>query len=91
MIAHARPEDVAVAISTSGGSANIVAALEWARKRGLMTIGLVGADGGEVTRRNLVDIALVVRSDSIPRIQEAHASLYHVLRETIEVTAGGGA
>jgi D-sedoheptulose 7-phosphate isomerase len=56
-----------------------------------MTVGLVGADGGEVTRRNLVDIALVVRSDSIPRIQEAHASLYHVLRETIEVTAGGGA
>lgn len=91
MIAHARPEDVAVAISTSGGSANVVTALEWARKRGLMTVGLLGADGGEVTRRNLVDIALVAPSESIPRIQEAHASLYHVLRETIEVAAGGGA
>lgn len=46
LIAHARPEDVAIGISTSGGSANILAALAEARKRGLLTVGIVGYDGG---------------------------------------------
>jgi D-sedoheptulose 7-phosphate isomerase len=74
LVAQARPEDVAVGISTSGGSKNIVAALEEARKRGLLTIALLGYDGGEIVRRNLVDSAIVVRSDYIPRIQEVQAS-----------------
>jgi D-sedoheptulose 7-phosphate isomerase len=89
IIAHARPEDVAVGISTSGGSRNIVLALEEARKRGLLTVGLLGYDGGEILRRGLVDHALVVRSDYIPRIQEVQASTYHVLREMLEVLACG--
>lgn len=91
LIAHAAPEDVAIAISTSGGSANIVVALEEAKKRGLLTVGLLGYDGGEVVRRGLAEFALVVHSDYIPRIQEAHASIYHVLREAVEVASGGNA
>jgi len=83
LIAHARPEDVAIGISTSGGSRNIVMALEEARKRGLLTVGLLGYDGGEIVRRNLADRALVVRSDYIPRIQEVQASVYHVVTELL--------
>ncbi len=86
LIAHARPEDVAVGISTSGGSRNIVAALEEARKRGLLTVGLLGHDGGEIVRRGLADHALIVRSDYIPRIQEVQASIYHIIRELLEQT-----
>ena len=84
LIAHARPEDVAVGISTSGGSPNILAALAEARKRGLLTLGIVGYDGGRVVSERLADHAVVVRSDYIPRIQEVQASVYHVLRGLIE-------
>ncbi|CAN5830909.1 hypothetical protein BH23ACT11_BH23ACT11_06920 [soil metagenome] len=84
LIAHARPEDVAIGISTSGGSANILAALSEARKRGLLTVGLVGYDGGRIVSERLADHAVVVRSDYIPRIQEVQASIYHVLRGLIE-------
>jgi len=86
LIAHARPEDVAVGISTSGGSANILAALAEARKRGLLTVGIVGYDGGRIVAERLADHAVVVRSDYIPRIQEVQASIYHVLRGLIERT-----
>lgn len=85
LIAQAQPEDVAIGISTSGGSRNIIMALEEARKRNLLTIGLLGYDGGEILRRELADHALVVRSDYIPRIQEVQASVYHILRELLEV------
>ncbi len=84
LIAHARPADVAVAISTSGGSRNVVAALEEARKRGLLTVALLGYDGGDIRRRALADHCIVVRSDYIPRIQEVQASVYHVMRELLE-------
>jgi D-sedoheptulose 7-phosphate isomerase len=84
LIAHARPEDVAVGISTSGGSANILATLAEARKRGLLTVGIVGYDGGRIVAERLADHAVVVRSDYIPRIQEVQASIYHVLRGVIE-------
>jgi D-sedoheptulose 7-phosphate isomerase len=84
LIAHARPVDVAVGISTSGGSANILAALAEARKRGLRTVGIVGYDGGRILGERLADHAVVVRSDYIPRIQEVQASIYHVLRGLLE-------
>ncbi len=80
LIAHARPEDMAIGISTSGGSRNIVVALEEARKRGLLTVALLGYDGGEILRRGLADFPLIVRCDYIPRIQEVQASIYHTLR-----------
>jgi D-sedoheptulose 7-phosphate isomerase len=91
LIAHARPEDVAIGISTSGGSRNIVTALEEARKRGLLTVALLGYDGGEIYRRGLADFPIIVRSDYIPRIQEVQASAYHVIRETLEVLDRGDA
>jgi len=89
LIAHGRRGDVAVAISTSGGSRNIVVALEEARKRGLLTVALLGNDGGEVVRRTLADFPIVVHSDFIPRTQEVHASIYHMMRESLELVARG--
>jgi len=91
LIAQARAEDVAVAISTSGGSRNVVMALEEARKRGLLTVALLGNDGGEIYRRGVADFPIIVRSDYIPRIQEVQVSAYHVMRETLEVLNHGGA
>lgn len=88
-IAQARPADVAIGISTSGGSRNIVMALEEARKRNMVTVALLGYDGGEILRRGLADFPIVVHSDYIPRIQEVQASVYHVIRETMEVLARG--
>jgi D-sedoheptulose 7-phosphate isomerase len=83
LIAQCGPKDVAVAFSTSGGSRNVVAALEEARKRQLLTVALLGYDGGEIARRSLADKALIVNSDYIPRIQEAQGTMYHVLREAL--------
>ena len=83
LIAQSRPDDVAFAMSTSGGSKNVVAALEEARKRGLLTVALLGYDGGEIVRRGLADHAIVVRCDYIPRIQEAQAAIYHVMRRAL--------
>jgi D-sedoheptulose 7-phosphate isomerase len=85
LIAHARPGDIAIGISTSGGSGNVIAALGEARKRGLLTVALLGYDGGEIVRRQLADFAIVVRSDYIPRIQEVQASVYHIMRELLAV------
>lgn len=81
LIAQARSGDAAVAISTSGGSANIILALEEAKRRGLVTVALLGYDGGETLRRGLAAFPIVVRCDYIPRIQEVQASIYHVIRE----------
>jgi D-sedoheptulose 7-phosphate isomerase len=85
VIAYGREGDVAVALSTSGGSANIVAGLAEARRRGLRTIALVGYDGGRVAADRLADHVIVTPSQHIPRIQEAQASAYHVLRELVEL------
>ena len=90
LIAHARPEDVAIGISTSGGSRNIVMALEEARKRHILTVALLGNDGGEIARRKIADFPIIVRSDYIPRIQEVQASAYHVLLETLEALNDAG-
>jgi D-sedoheptulose 7-phosphate isomerase len=84
LIAQARPNDVVVGISTSGGSRNIIMALEEARKRNLLTVALLGYDGGEILRRGLADCPLIVRSDYIPRIQEVQASIYHSIRVLLD-------
>lgn len=89
LIAQARPEDVAIGISTSGSSRNIIAALEEARKKKLLTVALLGYDGGEIRRKQLADFSLVVQCDYIPRIQEVQASIYHIIRETLEVLSRG--
>ena len=89
LIAQARPQDVAIGISTSGGSANVIAALGEARKRGLLTVALLGYDGGEIARRGLADFTLVVPCDYIPRIQEVQASIYHVMLDVLAEVADG--
>ena len=83
VIAHGRQGDALLAISTSGNSANVIAALAEARRRGLGTIAMVGYDGGRVASEGLADHVVVTRSEHIPRIQEAQASAYHVLRELV--------
>jgi D-sedoheptulose 7-phosphate isomerase len=85
VIAHGREDDTLLAFSTSGGSANVLAALAEARRRGLLTIVMVGYDGGAILDGGLADHVIVVRSEHIPRIQEAQASAYHVLRELVEM------
>jgi D-sedoheptulose 7-phosphate isomerase len=85
LIAQARPEDIAIGISTSGGSRNIIMALEEARKRGMLTVALLGYDGGQIKRNGIADYPVVVNCDYIPRIQEVQASVYHVLRESLQV------
>ena len=83
VIAYGIAGDVLLALSTSGGSANVVAALAQARRDGLTTIAMVGYDGGRVAAEHLADHVIVTRSEHIPRIQEAQASAYHVLRELV--------
>jgi rfaE bifunctional protein nucleotidyltransferase chain/domain len=77
-----RPGDVAVAISTSGRSANVLAGVAAARARGLTTIAFTGGGDGPLT--SAVDIAVVVPSLEVPRIQECHRTLEHILCELVE-------
>ena len=74
--------DVALAISTSGRSPNVLAGVAAARSSGIATIGLTGADGGPLSAA--VDICIEVPSDATPRIQEAHTVVAHILCELVE-------
>lgn len=82
--AHAKPGDVAVAISTSGNSPNVLKALESAKKLGLKSFGLTGQTGGKM--RSMVDYCVCVPSASVARIQEAHIAIIQTLCELIEGT-----
>ncbi|WP_228564420.1 D-sedoheptulose-7-phosphate isomerase [Catenulispora rubra] len=79
-----RPGDIAVAVSTSGGSANVLAALAAARKSGMTTVGFAGYDGGRMAEPGLVDHLFAVPSASVHRIQEIQTTLYHVLWELVQ-------
>ena len=81
VIAYGRAGDALLALSTSGTSGNVIAALAEARRRGLLTIAMVGYDGGRIAAEGLADHVVVSRSQHIPRIQEAQASAYHALVE----------
>jgi len=74
--------DVAVGISTSGNSANVIKAFEVAKEMGMKTIAFTGNDGGILAK--LADIALIVSSNSTPRIQETHILVGHLLCEMVE-------
>ena len=87
LIALGREPDVAVAISTSGSSPNLVAALEEAHRRGMLTCAIVGTDGGRVAALPWIDHLLHVRSDYVPRIQEAQATVYHLIIDAIGAPA----
>ncbi len=79
LIARARPGDIAVALSTSGDSADLTTALAEAKRRGLFTIGFAGYEGGSFASGGDVDVCFVVRSQSVHRIQESQALLGHEL------------
>jgi D-sedoheptulose 7-phosphate isomerase len=83
VIAYGRAGDVLIALSTSGNSDNVIAALAEARRRDIRTVAMVGYDGGRVAAESLADHVVITRSEHIPRIQEAQASAYHVLRELV--------
>jgi D-sedoheptulose 7-phosphate isomerase len=83
VIAYGLEHDALLALSTSGNSDNVIAALAEARRRGLATIAMVGYDGGRVAAERLADHVVVTRSEHIPRIQEAQASAYHTLVEAL--------
>jgi D-sedoheptulose 7-phosphate isomerase len=83
VIAYGGQGDALLAISTSGNSGNVIHALGEARRRGMTTMALVGYDGGRVATERLADHIVITRSQHIPRIQEAQASAYHVLRELV--------
>ena len=74
--------DVSVGISTSGESASVLKALEVASERGLLTIGMTGRAGGRLKR--IVDYCICIPSDDVPRIQESHILVGHILCEIIE-------
>ena len=82
VVAHGRPGDLALALSTSGNSPNVLAAVEAARERGLATIGLTGKGGGQLA--GLVDLAIRVPSDETPRIQESHITICHAICEVVD-------
>ena len=78
------PDDVAFAISTSGNSANVLRAVNVARERKLVTVGLTGKAGGKL--RSAVNHCICIPSEQTPRIQEAHILTGHILCELIEET-----
>jgi D-sedoheptulose 7-phosphate isomerase len=82
VLAHGRPGDVLMAISTSGNSRNVLRAIEAARAQRMAVVGLTGADGGKM--RDLCDICLPVPSSSTPRIQECHILIGHTICELLE-------
>ena len=85
--AAARPGDVALGLSTSGGSANVLRGFAAARERGLLTVGLAGYSGGpmaEAAARGEIEHLFVMPSASVHRIQEAQTTTYHVLWELVQ-------
>ncbi len=83
VIAHAREGDGLIGFSTSGNSANLLAAYARAKAMGLTTIGLAGGDGGKMAASPDLDHCLVVRTDSIHRVQEVHVVTYHIIWDLV--------
>lgn len=80
--ALARPDDVAIGISTSGNSSNVLSAFATARKMGVHTVALTGKTGGKL--KGHVDQCVCVPSNETPRIQECHGLIGHILSELVE-------
>jgi D-sedoheptulose 7-phosphate isomerase len=81
LIAHGRAEDGLIGLSTSGNSANLIAAFAKAKEMGLATIGLSGGDGGRMAK--VCDHCLIVPTTSVHRIQECHVVAYHILWDLV--------
>jgi D-sedoheptulose 7-phosphate isomerase len=89
LIARAKAGDIAIAMSTSGGSPNLLTALAQARERGLYTVGFAGYDGGAFVNNPNVDACFVVRSQSVHRIQESQALVGYQLWMAVHDRLGG--
>ena len=76
-----QPQDIAVGLSTSGNSENLLRALDEATRRGLLTVGIAGYDGGKMAELDSLDFLFVAPSSSVHRIQEAQTTIYHLLWE----------
>jgi D-sedoheptulose 7-phosphate isomerase len=79
--AFGKKNDIAVGLSTSGNSANLLRAFDEASRRGMLTVGLAGYDGGKMAELDCIDYLFVVPSSSVHRIQEAQTTIYQVLWE----------
>ena len=94
LIAHAGPGDLAIGLSTSGNSRNLLTAFAEARARGVLTIGLAGYDGGDMARSADVQHCLTVAADSVHRIQETQAAvafaLWAAVQARLDRTNGDG-
>lgn len=82
VIALVNPEDALIGVSTSGNSANLINGFRQAQRKGALTIGLTGGDGGEMAQIGL-NHCLVAPSDSIHRVQECHVAIYHMLWDLV--------
>ncbi len=74
--------DVVIGISTSGKSKNVEEGIKTAKKRGAITIGLLGGDGGTI--KDFTDISIIVPSTNTARIQEVHRVIYHIICDVVE-------
>jgi len=86
--AFGRAGDIAVGLSTSGNSENLLRAFDEAARRGLLTVGIAGYQGGKMAELNSIDYLFVAPSSSVHRIQEAQTSIYHVLWELTLLALG---
>jgi len=84
-----RPGDVLIAITTSGNSRNLIRAVTHCRSKSIFTIGLLGETGGQL--RTLVDLPILVPSNSTQHVQEAHIAIGHILCELVEDALYGSA
>ncbi len=89
LIAAARPDDIALGLSTSGNSDNVILAFGEARRRGLLTVGVAGYDGGQMAASGDIDGCFVVRSHSTHRIQETQAALCFSLWQRVQTHLEG--
>ena len=89
VIALGDEKDILLGFSTSGGSPNVVAAFREAKKRGMLTVALAGYDGGVLLKSGLADHCFVARLEYVPRIQEGHATVWHVLLELVQMILAG--
>jgi len=87
--AFGRAGDIALGLSTSGGSVNVLNGFDEAARRGLVTVGLAGYEGGRMAESDSIDHLFVVASSSVHRVQEAQTTLYHVLWELTQLVLDG--
>ena len=84
LIAHSRPGDIAMGFSTSGNWENLLAAFGEARRRELLTVGFAGDEGGQMATSGDIDYCLIVRSDSVHRVEEVHSAVGLALWERVQ-------